>query len=257
MGSSTSTNLLLCWQDFHSIRALLAVSRAGCNHDSVVIFTMNQWRFRIIFLLSCLFSAYTFFLLHLFARWLDETLYWVWGCIPGSLMIKLSVSGCCLGRAFARYSATTELEKVCNNILLRPQKKKSEAERRTQILRKVPLWILISLCMFTWLLTDSQDEELGLLWSKLNLEVSTTKHSLPSELDPQKRVDFIQNHWTIIMDHTHKVPLGRRHFLIVLSGPYFRLINWTLKLQGNRTAARPCSSRQFAPKAWTYLPQKS
>lgn len=124
MGSSNSTNLLLCWQDFHSIRALLAVSRAGCNHDSVVIFTMNQWRFRIIFLLSCLFSAYTFFLLHLFARWLDETLYWVWGCIPGSLMIKLSVSGCCLGRAFARYSATTELEKVCNSILLRPQKKK-------------------------------------------------------------------------------------------------------------------------------------
>lgn len=74
---------------------------------------------------------------------------------------------------------------------------------------------MTSLCMFTWLLTDLQDEELGLLWSKLSLEVPTTKHSIPNELDPQNRVDFIQNHWIVITDYADEVPLGKRYFLII------------------------------------------
>lgn len=75
------------------------------------------------------------------------------------------------------------------------------------------------------LLVDLQDEELGLFWPKLSSEVPTTKYSLPNESDTQKSIDFIQNCWTIITDHTHEVPLGKRYFLTISSGAYFRLIN--------------------------------
>lgn len=99
---------------FYSNRALLAVSTVRCNHDSVVIYHEPAKIQNNILLLSCLFSAYTFFLLLLFSRWLVEIFYSVWGFIPGSEMIQLSLSECCLDKAFARHSATTELEKVCN-----------------------------------------------------------------------------------------------------------------------------------------------
>lgn len=58
MGSSNSTNLILCSQDFYSIRALLAVSRVRCNHDSLVIYHEPVKIQNSIFLLPCLFSAY-------------------------------------------------------------------------------------------------------------------------------------------------------------------------------------------------------
>lgn len=138
MGSSNSTNLILCSQDFYSNRALLAVSTVRCNHDSVVIYHEPAKIQNNILLLSCLFSAYTFFLLLLFSRWLVETFYSVWGFIPGSEMIQLSLSECCLDKAFARHSATTELEKVCNftevtkiKKIKKKLKKPSKAERRT------------------------------------------------------------------------------------------------------------------------------
>lgn len=206
-----------------------------------------------IFLLPFLFSAYTFFLLHLFARWLAETFYSVWGLIPGSEMIQLSLSGCCLGRAYARLSTATELEKSVK-YFIEATKKISSREENTDAQRSVfmDFGFTVHVYLAAYRLAG---------WRAWIVLAKTQSGSAHHEIFPpkwnrsSKRLDFIQNHRNIITDHTHEVPSGKRYFLTIPSGAYFRLINRTLKLQENRTELIPAETANL-PKEHEHIASK-
>ena len=86
---SNNANPILRSQDFHSIRRLLAAGTVRCSCDSVVIFSMNQKRFRIISLSAPTLSLLTPFSYSMYLQgvWMKPYFCLVCKVVPDWLMI--------------------------------------------------------------------------------------------------------------------------------------------------------------------------